>query len=63
MQEGANYPYTGKPEPLLIADKLISGFEIFTEEVNGIREPVVEEAVVEELVLSEEPEEVIPAAE
>ena len=63
MEEGANYPYTDKPEPLLIADKLISGFEIFAKEVNGIREPVVEEAVVEELVLSEEPKEVIPAVE
>ena len=63
MEEGANYPYTGKPEPLLIADKLIPGFEIFNEEVNGIREPVVKEVVVEEIVLSEEPEEVIPAVE
>ena len=63
MGEGANYPYTGKPEPLLIADKLIPGFEIFAEKVNGIREPIVKEAVVEEPVLSEEPEEVIPAVE
>ena len=63
VEEGANYPYTGKPEPLLIADKLVPRFEIFTEEVNGIRETVVEEAVVEELVLSEEPEEVFPIAE
>ena len=63
VEEGANYPYTDKPEPLLIANKLVSGFEIFTEEVNGIREPVVKEVVVEELVMSEELEEVIPAAE
>ena len=63
VEEGANYPYTGKPESLLIADKLVPEFEIFTEEVNEIRESVVEEAVVEELMLSEEPEEVIPAAE
>ena len=52
MEKGANYPYTGKPESLLIADKLVPGFEIFAEEMNGIREPVVEEVVVEELVLS-----------
>ena len=46
---------------MLIADKLVPGFEIFTEEMGGVREPVVKEAVVEELVLNEEPEEVIPA--
>ena len=63
MEEGTNYPYTGKHELLLIADKLVPRFEIFSEEVNGIREPVVKEAAVEELVLSEEPEEVIPAVE
>ena len=63
VEEGTNYPYTGKPEPLLIADKLVPWFEIFAEEVNGIREPIVKEEVVEELVLSEEPKEVIPAAE
>ena len=63
MEESTNYPYISKPEPLLVADKLVPGFEIFTEEVNGIREPVVKETVVEELVLSEEPEEIIPAAE
>ena len=63
MEEGANYPYTGKSEPLLITDKFISTFEIFAEELNGIREPIVEEAVVEELVLSEELEEVISAVE
>ena len=61
MEEGTNYPYTDKPDPLLIADKLIPEFEIFAEEVNGIREPIVKEAVVEELVPSEEPEEAIPA--
>ena len=63
MEESANYPYTGKSEPLLIADKLVPGFEIFIDEVNGIRKPVVKEVVLEELVLSEEPKEVIPAAE
>ena len=63
MEEGTNYPYTGKPEPVMIADKLVSGFEIFTEEMNEIREPVAKEAVIEELMLSEEPEEVIPAPE
>ena len=63
VEKGANYSYTGKPEPLLITDKLVSGFEIFAEEVNRMREPVVKEAVVEELVLSEEPEKVILAAE
>ena len=63
MEEGTNNPYTRKPEPLLIANKLIPRFEIFADEVNGIGEPVVEEVVVEELVLSEKPEEVIPTVE
>ena len=63
MKEGFNYPYAGKLEPLLIADKLVPGFEIFAEEMNEIRRPAVREAVIEELVLSEEPEEVIPASE
>ena len=63
MREGTNYPYAGKPEPLMIADKLVPGFEIFAEEMSEIREPTVKEAVVEELVLSEEPEEVVPAPE
>ena len=63
MKDGANYPYTGKLEPLLIADKLIPGFEIFAKEVNGIRETIIKEAVVEELVLNKEPEEVIPTEE
>ena len=61
MEKGTNYPYSGKPEPLLIADKLIPEFEIFAEEMDGVREPVVKETVVEELVLNEEPEEVKPA--
>ena len=63
MKEGANYPYTGKPEPLMIADKLVPGFEIFAEEMNEVRGPIAKEAVIEELVLSEEPEEVIRALE
>ena len=63
VKEGTNYPYAGKPEPLMIADKLVPGFEIFAEEMSEIREPIVKEAVIEELVLSEEPEEVIPAPE
>ena len=63
MEEGTNYPYTGKPEPLLIANKIVLRFEIFVEEVNGIREPVVKEAIVEELVLDEEPKKVITTTE
>ena len=54
MKEGTNYLYAGKPEPLMIADKLVPGFEIFAKEMNEIRGPVVKEAVIEELVLSEE---------
>ena len=55
VEEGANYPYTGKPEQLMIAEKLVPGFEIFDEEVNGTKEPIIEEHVVEELVQVEEP--------
>ena len=63
MKEGTNYPYAGKPEPLMIADKLVPGFEIFAEEMNGVRGPIAKEAVIEELVLSKEPEEVTPTPE
>ena len=47
----------------MIADKLVPGFEIFAEEMNGVRGPIAKEAVIEELVLSEELEEVIPMPE
>ena len=63
MKEGTNYPYAGKPEPLMRADKLVPGFEIFAEEMSEIREPIVKKAVIEELVLSKEPEEVTPTPE
>ena len=63
MEEGANCPYAGKPEPLMIADKLVPSFEIFAGEIGEISGPAVKEAVIEELVLSEEPEEVIPVPE
>ena len=33
VKEGTNYPYAGKPEPLMIADKLVPSFEIFAEEM------------------------------
>ena len=61
MEEDTNSLYDGKPEPLMIADKLVPGFEIFAEEMGEISRPVVKEAVMEELVLSEEPEGVVPA--
>ena len=63
VEEGANYPYAGQPEPLLIADKLIPGFEIFAAEMNGVNQSVVKEEIVEELVLNEGPEEAIPTEE
>ena len=63
VKEGTNYPYTGKPEPVMIADKLVPGFEIFAEEMIEIKGSIVKEAVIEELVLSEEPGEAIPAPE
>ena len=50
IEEGASYPYTGKPEPLMITKKLVLNFEIFAEEVNGIKKLMVEEPMVEELV-------------
>lgn len=47
----------------MIDDKLVPRDEVLVEEVNGIREPIVIEAVVEELGPDEEPEEVITTAE
>ena len=47
----------------MIADKLVLGFEIFAEEMNKVRGPISKKAMIEELVLSEELEEVIPAPE
>ena len=55
VEEGANYPYTGKPEPLMIAKKLVPGFKIFAKEVNGIKKLIIEKPAVEELVQAEEP--------
>ena len=62
VEKGANYPYHDNPEPLMIAEKLVPGFEIFVE-VNETKEPIVEEPVVEELVHAEEPKEDIPIVE
>ena len=50
VEEGADSPYTGNPELLMIAKKLVLRFEIFAEEVNRTKEPIIEEPVVEELV-------------
>ena len=47
----------------MIAKKLVPGFEIFIEEVNGIKKIIVEEPMVEELVQIEEPEGDIPTVE
>ena len=63
VEEGTNYPYTGKPEPLMIADMLIPRFEIFAAEMNRVSQPIVKREIVEELVLNEGPEEAIPTAE
>ena len=46
VREGTNYPYAGKPEPLMIADKLVPGFEIFAKEMSEIKEPTIKEAVI-----------------
>ena len=47
----------------MIAEKLVPSFEIFTEEVNGIKKLIIEEPVVEELVQIEESEGDIPTVE
>ena len=47
----------------MIVEKLIPGFEIFSKEVNGTKEPIIMELVVEELVQTEEPKEDIPVVE
>ena len=39
----------------MIVEILVPNFEIFAEEVNGIKKLIVEEPVVEELVQIEEP--------
>lgn len=57
VAEGTNYPYNSKPEPVMISDKLVQGFEIFTGEMSGTKEIVAEEPVIEELVQFSKPEE------
>ena len=52
MKEGIGYPYEGAPEPLMIAKKLVPRFEILMEHVNGIKEIVAKELILEELVLT-----------
>ena len=59
MEEG----YASAPEALTIAEKLVLGFKIFAEQVNGIKGSTVKEPIVEELVLTLELEEDIPVAE
>ena len=63
IEEGANYPYTGNPEPLMIAEKLVPDFEIFVEQVKEIKEPTIEKPIVEELIQTPKPKEDIPAVE
>ena len=63
VEEGANYPYHDNPKPLMIADKLVSEFEIFIKYLNSIKESTIEEPIVEELVLTPEPEVDMPAVE
>ena len=63
MEEGTNCPYKGNSEPLMIAEKLVSRFEIFTEHVDGIKESIIEEPILEELIQALELERNIPAVE
>ena len=61
VNEGTRYPYEGALNPLMIVKKLVPGFDIFIEHLNGIKEVVIEEPIVEELVLTPESGEDIPA--
>ena len=56
FREGTKYPYQGTPEPILMAGKVIPGFEIFAYYVNRGKRAVVNEApvIVEELIMDEE---------
>ena len=47
----------------MIAEKLVPGFEIFAEEVNGIREVIVKDPIVEELIQASEPKNDVPMVE
>ena len=47
----------------MIIEKLVPNFKIFAEEVNGIKEVIVEEPMVEELIQASGPEEDIPIVE
>ena len=63
MEEGANYPYTSNPNSLMVVDKLVPSFEIFTEYMNQTKECVCKKPVVEELVQSTELKDKISATE
>ena len=54
MGEGASCPYKGTPEPILMAGKVIPGFEIFAKYVNGVKKANAEDIPMEELILAEE---------
>ena len=64
VEEGTNYPYTGNPKLLVVAREVISGFEIFTEYVNGVKIGTNDaEVIVEELLIDPESKEYITAPE
>ena len=63
MEEGTNYLYTGNPEPLMVADKLVPKFKIFAKHLNRIEESTVKKPMAEEFVLTLELEMDIPAME
>ena len=47
----------------MIVERLVPGFEIFAEQVNGIKKSLIEEPIMVELVMTPEHEEDVPAAE
>ena len=55
--------YASAPKPLIIIEKWVPSFDIFTEQMNGIKESFIEEPTLEELVLTPEPEKDVPIVE
>ena len=53
---GTNYPYQGTQEPILMAGRIILGFEIFAEHLNMAKKGTAVEAPVnmDELIVAEE---------
>ena len=50
VREGEGYLYARKVEPIAMAGRVVSGFEIFSEFVNGLKVEATKEVPIEELI-------------